>query len=66
MPGNVVATHAIAVLDAGQLLSCSYEEIMKYHGWGSPGGVAHAFKVMERAWPRRPRAPLLPSGARSR
>ena len=24
---------------------------MKYHGPGSPGGVAHAFKVMERAWP---------------
>jgi hypothetical protein len=51
MAGNVVGTHAIAVLDAGQLLSCSYEEIMKYHGWSSPGGVAHAFKVMERAWP---------------
>ena len=51
MPGNVVVTHAIAVLDAGQPLSCSYEEIMKYHGGGSPGGVAHAFKVMERAWP---------------
>jgi hypothetical protein len=44
-------TNAIPVLDAGRLLSCSYEEIMKYHGWGSPGGVAHAFKVMERAWP---------------
>ena len=53
MAGNVVGTRAIAVLDAGQLLSCSYEEIMKYHGCGSPGGVAHAFKVMERAWPER-------------
>jgi hypothetical protein len=51
MAGNVVGTQAIAVLDAGQLFSCSYEEIMKYHGCGSPGGVAHAFKVMERAWP---------------
>lgn len=48
----------IAVLDGGQSLSCSYEEIMKYHGPGSPGGVAHAFKVMERAWPL-----LSPNGA---
>jgi len=24
---------------------------MKYHGPGSPGGVAHAFKVLERALP---------------
>jgi hypothetical protein len=24
---------------------------MRYHGPGSPGGVAHAFKVMQRAWP---------------
>lgn len=42
---------AIPVLDAGQALSLSYSEITKYHGPGSPGGVAHAFKVMERAWP---------------
>jgi hypothetical protein len=44
-------TRSIAVLDAGQALSLSYAEIMNYHGPGSPGGVAHAFKVMERAWP---------------
>lgn len=44
-------TSAISVLDAGQALSLSYAEITKYHGPGSPGGVAHAFKVMERAWP---------------
>jgi hypothetical protein len=42
---------SLRVVDAGQILSCSYEEITKYHGPGSPGGVAHAFKVMERAWP---------------
>jgi hypothetical protein len=42
---------AIVVLDAGRALSLSYAEIMNYHGPGSPGGVAHAFKVMERAWP---------------
>jgi hypothetical protein len=40
----------IVVLERGRPLSCSFEEILKYHGFGSPGGVAHAFKVMERAW----------------
>ena len=44
-------TPAIVVLERGRPLSCSFEEILKYHGFGSPGGVAHAFKVMERAWP---------------
>ncbi len=42
---------AIVVLDAGRLLSFPYDEMMRYHGRGSPGGVAHAFKVMERAFP---------------
>ncbi len=41
----------VDVLDAGRLLSFSYEDLMRYHGPGSPGGVAHAFKVMERAFP---------------
>jgi hypothetical protein len=49
---------AIVVLERGRPLSCSFEEILKYHGFGSPGGVAHAFKVMERAWPD-----LSPGGA---
>ncbi len=44
-------THSIVVLDRGQALDFSFEEMMKYHGPTSPGGVAHAFKVMERAWP---------------
>jgi hypothetical protein len=51
-------TRTIVVLDGGRPLSCSFEEILKYHGFGSPGGVAHAFKVMERAWPE-----LSPGGA---
>lgn len=38
----------ISVLDQGQSLSFSFEDMMSYHGPGSPGGVAHAFKVMER------------------
>jgi len=41
----------IAVLDAGKLLGFSFADLMRYHGPGSPGGVAHAFKVMQRAFP---------------
>ncbi len=41
---------ALEVLDRGRALSFSFEDLMRYHGPGSPGGVAHAFKVMERAF----------------
>lgn len=41
----------IAVLDQGHQIAFSFEEMLKYHGPGSPGGVAHAFKVLERALP---------------
>jgi hypothetical protein len=43
--------------DAGRPASFSFEDMLRYHGRGSPGGVAHAFKVLERA------LPLLASGA---
>jgi hypothetical protein len=46
-----VVTRGIAVLDRGRSLAFTFEDLMRYHGPGSPGGVAHAFKVMERAWP---------------
>lgn len=41
----------IAVRDHGQVLVFACEDLMRYHGPGSPGGVAHAFKVLERALP---------------
>jgi len=41
----------IAVLDRGRAIAFSLDDLMRYHGPGSPGGVAHAFKVMERALP---------------
>ena len=41
-------TIRIAVHDAAGTVSFSFEEMMRYHGGGSPGGVAHAFKVLER------------------
>jgi hypothetical protein len=48
-PAPVPAT--IDVLDRGHPLGFSFADMMRYHGPGSPGGVAHAFKVMERAFP---------------
>jgi hypothetical protein len=42
---------AIAVLDGGLAIAFSFDDLMRYHGPGSPGGVAHAFKVLERALP---------------
>jgi hypothetical protein len=41
----------IEVVDAGQRLEFSFEDVLKYHGPRSPGGAAHAFKVLERALP---------------
>ena len=32
-------------------LSFSFDDLMRHHGPHSPGGVAHAFKVLERALP---------------
>ncbi len=43
--------NTVDVLDEGPLLCFSYQDMLRYHGPGSPGGVAHAFKVMERAFP---------------
>ena len=42
--------NTIAVLHGDTRIEFSFEDMMRYHGPGSPGGVAHAFKVMERAF----------------
>lgn len=52
-----VAADEIAVLDGGRQISFSFEELLLRHGGNSPGGVAHAYKVLERAL-----AQLDPSG----
>lgn len=44
-------TAQIEVVDGGRLVAFSLEDIMRYHGPGSPGGVAHAVKVLELALP---------------
>jgi len=41
----------IAVIDGGRLLRFGLADLMRYHGPGFPGGVAHAFTVMRRVWP---------------
>jgi hypothetical protein len=46
-----MTTGRIVVLDNGREVSFSFDEMLNYHGGGSPGGVAHAFKVLERSLP---------------
>ncbi len=41
----------LVVLDQGESISISFDELLKYHGRSSIAGVAHAFKAMERAFP---------------
>lgn len=40
----------IIVLDGGRPHEFSFDEMLKYHGPIAPGGVAHAYKVLERAF----------------
>lgn len=41
----------LTVLEQGRELRYGFEDLMRYHGGGFPGGVAHGFKVLERALP---------------
>jgi hypothetical protein len=41
----------IEVLDGGNLLRFGFADLMRYHGPAFPGGVAHGFTAMRRAWP---------------
>lgn len=44
-------TAVLSVTEAGRALTYTVEDLNLYHGPGFPGGVAHAFKVLERALP---------------
>lgn len=44
-------TTRLHVREGGQDLSYSFADLMAFHGFGFPGGVAHGFKVLERALP---------------
>jgi hypothetical protein len=49
----------ITVLESGKSISFGFDDLLKYHGPHYPGGVAHAFKVMELAFPLLDRKNLL-------
>jgi hypothetical protein len=44
-------TATLVVAERGRRMAFSFEDVLSYHGHGSPGGAAHAFKVLERALP---------------
>jgi hypothetical protein len=41
----------LEVTERGRTIAFSFDDILKYHGGGSPGGAAIAFKALERALP---------------
>ena len=43
-------TDTIVVAEHGRLLTFGFEDMNRYHGGGSPAGVATAFKVLQRAF----------------
>ena len=43
-------SETIAVNERGRELTYGFEEMNRYHGGGSPAGVATAFKVLQRAF----------------
>lgn len=50
--GEYAGMHnTIDVAEQGTVLTYRFEDLMLYHGPGSPGGVAHGFKVMQRVLP---------------
>lgn len=40
----------IEVVERGRTIAYTFEDMLRYHGPGSPGGVATAFKVLQRAF----------------
>src|SRR3954471_17522886 len=38
----------VEVVDGGRRIAFSFEDVLKYHGGGSPGGAAIGFKALER------------------
>ncbi len=46
-----MTAQTLVVYEDGKQISYTFDDLMKYHGPGFPGGVVHAYKVMERAFP---------------
>ncbi len=41
----------LEVVDRGHAISFSFADVMRYHGFGSPGGVALGFRAVQRGLP---------------
>ena len=46
-----MAEPRLEVVDRGRRIAFSFADVLDYHGPGSPGGAAHAFKVLQRGLP---------------
>lgn len=46
-----MSNDTISYLENGHEFTVHFDELLKYHGAGYPGGVVHGLKVMQRAWP---------------
>jgi hypothetical protein len=42
---------AITLAERGRAIRFTYDDMLRFHGHGSPGGVAHAFRLLQRALP---------------
>ncbi|UTI64403.1 hypothetical protein NBH00_24080 [Paraconexibacter antarcticus] len=51
MPDVPGPTAPLLVTERGTVLAFTFADLMRFHGPGAPGGVAHAFKVLERGLP---------------
>lgn len=49
-PKVSVVAETIRVQERGRVIEFSFDDLMRYHGPGSPGGVANAFKLLQRAF----------------
>lgn len=43
--------NAVTAIERGREMSFTFADLLLYHGHGFPGGVVHAFKAMQRAFP---------------
>jgi hypothetical protein len=47
---SVPSPESVEVTERGRTLEFTFEDLLRYHGPGSPAGVACAFKAMQRAF----------------
>lgn len=58
---TVATPESIVVIESGRTVAFTFDDLLRYHGPGSPAGVACAFKALQRAF-----AVLSPDGPPSR